>query len=240
MAGDMYGLLWERELPVEGRGRRPGRPSGLSRERIVAEATAIADAEGLHQVSMKRIADGLDCGVMSLYRHVPGKDELVALMYDATMADAPPLPEFADWRDAMHAWAMAVRTLFRAHPWALPLATANHMMGPGEAYWLDWALGVFTRTGLDADVSLAAVLAVNGYVGGALRPELQGQDDPQWFRFMRHPAAAERFPNVQRLIDSGGIADSPVLKDSFEFGLGLVLDGLERYIETRPRPGGEP
>lgn len=233
MGGDAYGLLWE-QGPHTGRtGRGPGRPSGLSRERIVAEAVAVADAEGLRHVSMKRVAERLGTGAMSLYRHVPGKDELVALMYDATMAEPPHLPEGEGWRAAMIAWAEQVRALFRAHPWALALATRNHAIGPGEAGWLDAALGVFVREGLAADVSLAAVLAVNGYIGGALRPELQGQSDPQWFRFLEHDLAPLKYPNAFRLAAEGGLAGSAILRDTFEFGLQRVLDGLEQYIEDQ-------
>ncbi|MEU6860318.1 TetR/AcrR family transcriptional regulator [Glycomyces sp. NPDC046736] len=219
-----YELLW-------GAKTRParGRPPALSRERIVAEALAIADAEGLQQVSMKHLAERLGSGVMSLYRHVPGKDELVALMYDATMTDPPRLPEGEGWRAAMTAWALAVRDLFHAHPWALALATANHAMGPGEARWLDTALGVFEAEGLPAEICLAAVMAVNGYVGGAVRPEIQGQDDPHWFRFLQHESAREDYPHVYRLVAENSFTVPTV--DVFGFGLERVLDGLERYIE---------
>jgi AcrR family transcriptional regulator len=232
MGTDAYHLLWGGEP----RPKR-GRPAVLSRTRIVAEAVAIAGAEGLAAVSMKRLADRLDSGVMSLYRHVPSKDELVALMYDATMATPPALATDRGWRAAMLDWAHACRDLFLTHPWVLPLATANHAMGPHEAAWVDSILGRLADAGLPADVSLASVLAVNSYIGGAVRPQLQaGQEPPQWFRFLDDPTTHDRYPNAARLITEGSLGGSAILDDFVEFGLQRVLDGLAQYIEQSGSP----
>ncbi|MGH8877537.1 MAG: TetR/AcrR family transcriptional regulator, partial [Stackebrandtia sp.] len=145
MCADIYALLWEDDTsPAR------SRPTGLSRERIVTEAITMADADGLAKLSMPRLADRLGSGVMSLYRHVPGKRELLALMYDTALTDVPALPSDQDWRPRLHTWAYAVHVFFRCHPWALPLATVNHPMGPKEFAWMDCALGVLERTPLSA------------------------------------------------------------------------------------------
>ncbi|MFD1048962.1 TetR/AcrR family transcriptional regulator, partial [Kibdelosporangium lantanae] len=70
---------------------------GLSRDRIVRAAITLADAEGIATLSMRRIAVSLNAGTMSLYRHVPGKDELLELMVDAVLGETPPA-EDGDWR----------------------------------------------------------------------------------------------------------------------------------------------
>ena len=92
------------------------------------------------------------------------------------------------------------------------------------------------EAGLAPDVSLAAVLAVNSYIGGAVRPKLQaGDTPPQWFRFLDDPAARDRYPHAARLVTEGSLSGSAILDDLVEFGLQRVLDGLEQYIE-QPGP----
>ncbi|MDA1363091.1 TetR/AcrR family transcriptional regulator [Glycomyces luteolus] len=223
-----YDLLWG-EATRAGRGR----PSGLSRERIVAEAVAIADAEGLHKVSMKHLAERLGSGVMSLYRHVPGKDELVVLMYDSLMTGPLPLPEADHWRDVLRHWGFGVRDLFIAHPWALTVATSERSMGPGEAGWVDTMIGRLTAVGLPAELGLIAVLTVDCYALGAVRPEIGGAEgDTDFFQFLADPAARTRFPNLARLAEPGS-ATKTAMKDHYEFGLERLLDGLERFIESQ-------
>ena len=225
MGRDAYELLWGAGEP-----NPRGRPPTLSRDRIVTEAVALADAEGLEKVSMKRVAERLDAGVMSLYRHVPGKSELIDLMYDALMVEPPRIRADQGWRIAMEDWAHALERLFRAHPWALGLATRNHVMGPAETGWLDAALDCFDPQHIPFDQVMAAVLAVDGYVLGALRPDFDEDDrDPQWFRFLADPAVRERFPSVARYAGPEGPTSMTV--NPFEYGLQRMLDGLERHFE---------
>lgn len=235
MGQDEYELLWD-EVRRDGRPRPGrGRPSVLTRERIVAEAVAIADAEGLQKVSMKHLAERLGSGVMSLYRHVPGKDELVLLMYDSLMAGPLPVPDADDWRDLLLGWGRAVRDLTRDHPWSLPLATAERPMGPGEAGWVDGILGRLFAVGMPPATGLIAVLTVDCFAFGAVRPEIGGTvggDDSaaEFFRFLTDPAIAARFPHLARVAADLG-PGNPV-DDHFEFGLHRVIDGLEQYIEA--------
>lgn len=209
-----------------------GRPAGLSRERIVAEAVAIADAEGLQKVSMKHLAERLGSGVMSLYRHVPGKDELVLLMYDSLLAGPAPLPEADHWRQILRHWGLGVRDLFTTHPWALTVATSERTMGPGEAAWVDTVIGRLTAVGMPVELGLTAVLTVDCFALGAVRPEINGtEQDTQFFSFLADPAIRARFPNLARLAEPDTVTD---MVDHFEFGLDRVLDGLEQYIEANP------
>ncbi len=230
---DEYALLWD-EVMRDGRPRPGrGRPSGLTRERIVAEAVAIADAEGLQKVSMKHLAERLGSGVMSLYRHVPGKDELVLLMYDSLMAGPFPVPEADTWRELLLGWGRSVRELFHAHPWALAVATGERPVGPHEAECVDTILGRLFAVGMPPATGLIAVLTVDCFAFGAVRPEIGGGDGSaaDYFRFLTDPAIAARFPNLAQVVAGDPGPDDP-LDDHFEFGLHRVIDGLEQYIEA--------
>src|SRR5579863_3839259 len=135
-------LLW-------GTAQRPkrGPKPSLTLERIVAEAIEHADAEGLASVSMQRLSERLGCAKMALYRYVPGKAELEALMLDAALGPAPdPAASGVDdaahgadeerWRTRLRAWAMTMFDRMRAHPWADEIAQGVRPVGPNEVGWI--------------------------------------------------------------------------------------------------------
>src|SRR6202044_3854644 len=126
-------LLWgTRDRP-----RRGPRPS-LSLDRIVAEAIALADEEGLANLSMQHLAERLGCAKMALYRYVPGKAELVALMVDAALGDPPQPPARTGapggrpWREVLRLWATTIFGRYRAHPWAIEATAGIRPAGPHE------------------------------------------------------------------------------------------------------------
>src|SRR5690348_17296802 len=91
-------LLWQHDAA-------PRRSRGLTREAIVAAAVELADADGLAAPSMARLAERLECGTMSLYRHVADKDELVTFMLATAHGPPPSPPVGTDWRGALRNWA---------------------------------------------------------------------------------------------------------------------------------------
>src|SRR3954447_24555502 len=95
------------------RGPKPG----LTLDRIVHAAIAVADAEGLDAVSMGRVASELGSSPMSLYRYVGAKNELLALMVDTAMGTPAPVPQTMGWREGVAAWSTAVLTAYLRQPW---------------------------------------------------------------------------------------------------------------------------
>lgn len=189
-------LLWRTAEPAAPRGR--GAAAGLSVDRVVATAVALADAEGLGALSMRRVATELGVGAMTLYTWVPGKGELVDLMVDAVLgevvdalggltapavapavAPAPaPAPGGADpgvvekpaWRDRLEAVARANWAVFARHPWLLQVAAMGRPpLGPNVMAKYEVELRAVDGTGLDEVTMDAVVTLVNGFVGGAAR-----------------------------------------------------------------------
>ncbi|MFC8042590.1 TetR/AcrR family transcriptional regulator [Nocardia sp. NPDC057353] len=136
----------ERLWGVERRPTRGPKPA-LTPERIAAEAIALADADGLATLSMQRLAERLGFTKMSLYRYVPGKAELVALMLDTALGEPPELPA-GDWRAGLSRWCATLYERFRAHPWALEVAVGSRPVGPNEMAWMEAALTALADTGL--------------------------------------------------------------------------------------------
>src|SRR3954453_11548233 len=119
------------------RGPKPA----LSLDGIADAAIAVADAEGLAAVSMQRVAADLGYTKMSLYRYLPGKAELVALMVERGMGDPPVLSPDA-WRESLAEWTRQLMAAFLRHPWSLAATVGARPLGPCELGWMESALTV--------------------------------------------------------------------------------------------------
>ncbi|MFD9814770.1 TetR/AcrR family transcriptional regulator [Streptomyces sp. NPDC059080] len=230
-------LLWgERERPS--RGPKPA----LSPERIARTAIGLADAGGLTAVSMQRIAGELNFTKMSLYRYVPGKTELVALMIDTAMGAPPDAPEGADgaWRPALRAWAAALSAVFHRHPWLLEAAVGARVMGPHELSWAERAVSALTDTGLTGGEQLDAVVLLTGHVRGIAQvAAAMGAGSERASAPEEVLSAAlnellvgrsDRFPALTSALASGATGRA---NQALEFGLERILDGLEALIGRR-------
>lgn len=246
MAGDparTMALLW-RTAAGGARGPKPG----LDVDRIVAAAIGIADQEDLTAVSMRRVAERLGVGTMSLYTYVPGRDDLVALMLDATYGQIPrPAHTPGRWRDNLTRLARDNWDLCLAHPWMLDIPTGRPVLGPHEVAKYDYELGAVDGAGL-TDVEMDSVLTlVLDHVRGAARAAVEksrtaartGMTDPEWWQ-AHAPLLAEhldtdRFPLAVRVGSAAGAAHDAASdpEHAFEFGLARILDGIEVLVAGR-------
>lgn len=239
-------LLWRTGEPSERTAR--GSRTGLNADRIVRAGIELADTEGLAALSMRRVADRLGVGTMSLYTHVSGKDDLVDAMLDAIYGEtAKPAERPEGWRAAVEQLARENWTLHQRHPWTLEVPTARPVLGPNETAKYDYELGALDGIGL-TEVEMDSVLGlVLGHVRNAARLALDsarsrrstGLTDEQWWA-VRAPLLAkvldpERYPTATRVGSAAGAAHGaahdPV--QSLDFGLGCVLDGIEVLIRSR-------
>src|SRR3954452_472123 len=214
------------------------RTRGLSRDRIVAAAIEVVEAEGLGALSMARLAERLGCGTMSLYLHVANKDELVTFMLSSA-PDPPPTPaDPSDWRGALTDWAAGLWDVYHRHPWVLQTAAAGPPADPGQLAWLDAGLAALGGTGLAERDKLAAVMAILHYVRGAaaLDIEAAGVDGPEYPALLRQLVDAGRFPALAAALEAGVFddADDDHLAE-FRSGLGQLLDGIAVKVGKEPR-----
>jgi AcrR family transcriptional regulator len=241
-------LLWgTQKLPS--RGPKPG----LSVERIVQAAIRVADAEGLAALSMRRVATELGVGTMSLYTYVPGKAELLDVMLDTVLGEVtPPDAAAGDWRARLEAHARELWAHYHRHPWALGVSGARALLGPNETALYESSLATVAGTGLSGREMVHVVTLVAEYARGAAGRAVEaaqaarhtGVTDDQWWQ-AREPLLdqvfdPERYPTVTRLAQEGAFqqleGDLPYnvqdAVDSFEFGLGRVLDGIEAHVKA--------
>lgn len=232
MSDTMTDLLWDGARPPA-RGPRPG----LSLDQITAEAIAIADAEGIGALTMPALAKRLGAGTMSLYRYVPGKDELIALMIDRAVGVVPELP--GTWREAIQVWALELHRTFFRHRWLLEVVTRPRVMGPRELGWLEAGLAATDGMPLPTEQRFLILLVVNGQVRGVVADQLQ--EDAQARRplftpgMLRSRGREGDFPRLMALmeaIDFGAPPEPGDAEHRMLFGLSLLLDGVESFIRS--------
>lgn len=237
------GLLWG----TAGQGRRGPKPS-RSAEEVIAAAVALADAEGLAAVSMRRVAEAVGLSAMALYTYVPSKAELIDVMLDRVAAEAAdPPPEARTWRERLEFIARQRWLLGQKHPWTLQVSTHRPPLGPNTLARFEAALCSIDGVGLSELEMDHVIRLVDDYVRGALRATLEAREverhseitDEQWLSLneallhdMIDPA---RFPTTIRVGEACRAAYERVLDRgrAFDFGLQRVLDGIGAFIATR-------
>jgi len=199
------------------------RPSQLNLEKIAAAALAIADAEGFASVSMRRIAQEMGVGTMSLYYYVKTKADLVAAMDDALMGEvlAPSLP--GNWREALTVIAIRTRDVFLRHPWALS-SMLSAPPGVNAMRHMEQCLHALSGTTMTTQEKLALLAIIDDFVFGyALREAGGPQVD---LKFARAQLATGAFPRLKE----AGRGCRPAMPDRFRMGLRALLDSVKKTI----------
>jgi len=205
----------------------------LNKAGIVAAALAIADAEGFAAVSMRRVAQELGVGTMSLYYYAKSKVELVSAMDDALMAEVlvPTLPE--DWREALTAIALRTRDVFVRHPWALS-SMQSAPPGVNAMLHMEQCLEALAKTSMTTEEKLTLLALVDDFVFGYTLRETAA--DP----VVDIDAASKRlatgaFPELTKAFGKGLRLCIP---NRFDLGLKAIFDkfrqrGLMRTARHR-------
>jgi AcrR family transcriptional regulator len=222
---------------------KPPRTVGVDRNRIVEAAIAIADAEGLGAVTMRRLAVDLGVATMSLYPRVSGKDDLLVAMMDTLMgAEAWPAVPPAGWRATLELVARRQWRGYVAHPWlAHVVSLTRPQLAPQAMMHTEWVLRALAPYRLLNHDKIFVTLTLFGYVKSVaigLEQEQQAERDTgidieEWFRetdadFARYIQSGP-FPTLASIDDGGDVDfDLGVL---FEFGLAITLDGIGALLE---------
>jgi AcrR family transcriptional regulator len=233
-------LLWGHEKPGR-RGPKPGR----SIHDIGAAAARVADSEGLHAVSMSRVAKELRLTTMALYRYVDSKDDLIVAMVDAAYGPPPPRRRTkAGWRAQLEAWARANRTALSRHSWIVQIPVGDPPLAPNQLAWMERGLAAFAGLPLTEQQKLSALLLAEVYVRGQslLTDQLattsegealtEREANERYIGRLRQLIDPVGFPSITAAMLSGSLQDeNDFAEDEFLFGLQTVLDGIEALIE---------
>jgi len=219
--------------PATGVTRKP-----LSRKRVLRAAIAHADKRGLEELSMRKLADVLQVAPMALYRHVANKDDLIDAMIDIVFTEIESPAHDADWRTAMRQRALSVRDALVRHRWAIGLMESRLHPGPANLRHHDAVLGNLRASGFSVEMAAHAYSVLDAYIYGFALTKMNlpfgdGRGDvPDIAESMLEPFPDNAYPNLVEFITDHAMKPGYEYGDEFEYGLDLIIDGLDRAQGT--------
>jgi AcrR family transcriptional regulator len=213
----------------------------LSRERVLQAAVRLADEGGIESLTMRKLAGALGVEAMSLYNHVANKDDLVDGIVDLVVSEIDLPATTEDWETAIREYAISAHEALLRHPWACSLVmspTTTRTMRTARLQYMEWLLGRLRGAGFSPELTYHAYHTLDSHILGftlwqlghsAGAKELAGTQDltdlaASFLRRLR----ADDYPNLAEHVEQHLTAPGGDGEREFEFGLGLILDGLKR------------
>ena len=209
----------------------------VSRDRVLAAAIALADQGGIEALTMRKLGQELGVEAMALYRHVANKDDIVDGIVDLVFSEIEPPAEGADWKPAMRRRAISLRDVLSRHRWAIGLMESRTSPGPANLGHHDAMIGCLRAAGFDMALAAHAYSLMDGYIYGfALTkvnlPFESTADITELAQTMLQPFPLNAYPNLADFITEHAMKPGYDYADEFEYGLDLILDGLERATRS--------
>ncbi len=214
----------------------------LSRERILETALQIADEEGLDALSMRRLGQALGVQAMSLYKHVADKEAILDGISDLVMLEVEVPARALPWRAALRQSATSMHHALLRHPWASVVLESRRNPGPARLRYLDTVVAILLDAGFSIDDVGRAGLAVDSHVYGftlqvAAMP-FDIRDEPEQAETLAKETFGETYPSLRAMAEHAATdAGFPI---EFDFGLDMILDGLERRLAASRAAGANP
>ena len=218
--------------------KRPTARPPLNRERVLEAAVAIADRDGIAGLSMRRLGRELGVEAMSLYNHVAGKEDLERGIVEVVLAEIENPRPGRDWKAEIRRTAVSSHDAFVRHRWSCSLLTHGGGVSRLRMQWMEAVLRTFREAGFSPNLTHHAYHAIDSHITGftlwqvgmpfRTREELVDLADG----FLRR-IPADEFPYIVEHAEQHIAPADPSEKPEFEFGLDLILDGLERLREAR-------
>jgi len=215
--------------------RRAQRREPLTRERVLQAAIKLADQGGIEALSMRKLGQELGVEAMAVYYHFANKAEVVDGLVDLVFSEIEPPSAGGDWKAAMRQRAISLRDVLLRHRWAIGLMESRLHPGPASLGHHDAVLGSLRAAGFSIEMAVHAYSLLDSYIYGfaltMLNLPFEDSDEvAEVARSMLEPFPAEEYPNMVAIIEHA-MQPGYDFGDEFEYGLDLILDGLERAFE---------
>jgi AcrR family transcriptional regulator len=211
----------------------------LSRDRIARVAVALAEAEGIDGVSMRKLASGLGAGPMSLYRHFANKEKLLDAMVDIVFAEIYTPAMGANWKGELRKRGLSAREALRRHSWANGLMETRMHPGDASATHHNATMGCLREAGFPFREAVHAYNLLDSYTYGfAMQEKALPFKTPEESAEMAVTTVGERgsdYPYLAEVVTEFATSGGYDYTEEFEFGLDFILDGLERFRSTIDR-----
>ena len=211
----------------------------LNRERVVRAAINFANQSGLESLSMRKLGQGLGVEAMSLYNHVANKDDLLDGMVDVVFTEIGLPPTGVDWKPAMRQRAISAREVLARHSWAIGVLESRSRPGPATLRHHDAVLGCLRQAGFSIAMAAHAYSVLDSYIYGfALQQKSMGfkasEEVARVAEKIIRRLPVREYPHLTEMAIQHVLQPGYDYADEFEFGLDLILDGLERsWLQTR-------
>jgi AcrR family transcriptional regulator len=210
----------------------------LSRDRVLRAAVRLADRDGIEALSMRRLGRELGVEAMSLYHHVAGKEDLLDGIVDLVWREVEPPGSGSDWKAAMRARAASVRAALARHPWAAGVLEARNRPSPAMLRHHESVLRCLREAGFSLALAAHAFAVLDSYVYGfALQERVLPFDTTEEMAALAERMVGQmppgEFPLLGEMAARAIAGDYDWATEEYEFGLELILDGLERVMRSR-------
>ena len=220
-------------------GRRPAEVANrapVNAERTLGVALAVADAEGIEAVTMRRLARELGVEAASLYHHVNGKEQILDGLVEAVAAEIEPVIPATDWQAAITQRAHNTRASLRRHPWSVSLMASRTKPGPATLRLLETGIRCFREGGFSVLSAAHAVSTVDSYVHGFVLQEvnLPFRDESELTAMtgaIMQAFPASEFPYLFEMTVEHVLQPGYNYGNEFDSGLKVVLDGIAALLE---------
>jgi len=208
----------------------------LSRERVLRAAVTLADADGIEALTMRRLGEELGVEAMSLYNHVTNKGDILDGMVDLVYEEIE-LPDGVGWTEALRTQAVSGRKALIRHRWAVGLMESRVSPGPANMKHHDSMIRILKDAGFSIEMALHAYSTVDSYVYGFVLQELTLPfETSEELRDVAQTILAQfprgQYPHLAEVVEMYVAKPNYRYADEFEFGLNLILDGLELKLRA--------
>jgi AcrR family transcriptional regulator len=205
----------------------------LNRERVLKAALALADEGGVGALTMRNLGKALGVEAMSLYNHVAGKEDILGGLVDIVFNEIELPCDDGDWRSAMRRRAISAREALARHRWAIGLMESSTRPGPANLRHHDSVLRCLRDSGFSVAMAAHAYSALDSYIYGfalqqANLPFDTGEQAAQVADTILGRSVADTYPHLAEIAVEHVMKPGYSYAAEFEFGLDLLLDGLER------------
>lgn len=208
-----------------------GRRTPLTRERVIADAMALADAGGLASLTIRSLATSLGVKPMTVYGHVANKEEILDALIDTVFAEIEMPDTQGSWRQEVGQRARSARTTLVRHPWAIGLMESRTTPGPATLRHHDAMLGVLSAAGFSVPMTATAYAMLDSYIYGfALQeaglPFTDAATAHELIENMAELIDAEQYPHLHDFTVRHVLQPGYDFAAEFDIGLDLILDAL--------------
>ncbi len=207
--------------------------SPLTSERVLDAALTLADSIGLEAFTIRRLAAALDVKPMTIYHYVPSKDAILHGMVERVFADIDLPPDHLPWVEAIRVRCISARHALNQHPWAAPLMESRTSPGPISLHHHEAVLACLRRGGLSWQLTAHAYAILDSYIFGfafeeANLPATGGDAMIELAQEITAAFDSAEYPTLTAFTTEHVLTPGYSFGNSFEYGLDLIIDGLQR------------